>query len=90
MHRLIAERLREDPSLLSVARAHLSRWRSEGTLATSYIDAWQTLIDGPMSELLSVITNESETCRALRQTTPFAGLLKPRERWALLKQRVLP
>jgi hypothetical protein len=90
LHRLVAERVRLEPSLLAIARAHLRRWRAERTLDLSYIEAWQALIDGPLPELLAVLTDESESSRALRQATPFAGLLRPRERWALLKQRAVP
>jgi len=56
-------------------------------LAVAYIEAWQALIDGPLPKLLAVLTDDSETSRDLRQTTPFAGVLKPRERWALLKRQ---
>jgi hypothetical protein len=90
MHRTIAERIQQNPDLLATARFHLETFRAQKTLARPYIDAWQALLDGPVSELLAMLIDESEQARALRQATPFAGLLKPRERWALLKQRAEP
>ena len=90
LHRSVAKRLEQDASLLALAREHLRRWQAEGTLAVSYINAWQKLLDGPLPELLRVLVDESELSRALRQTTPFAGVLKAKERWALLKHRDVP
>ncbi len=90
MHRVVAERVRENPSCMEAARAQLNRWKGEGTLADEYIDAWRALLDGPLPELLAKLVEDSETARALRQTTPFAGTLSPRERWALLKERPIP
>ncbi len=90
LHRLVAERLSKDPSLLAVAKIQLRRWRAERTLAIPYIDAWQALLDGPMPKLLAVLTDDGEISRDLRQTTPFAGVLRPRERWGLLKRQAQP
>lgn len=42
-HRLIAERLRADPSLLEQARARVEGWLGEGG-ARSYAAAWRELL----------------------------------------------
>jgi len=90
LHRRVAERLSQDLSLLTAAKAQLQRWQAEGTLAIAYIEAWRALIDGPLPKLLAILTGDSETSRDLRQTTPFAGVLNPRERWALLRRQAPP
>lgn len=82
-HRVIAERLPEEPALLDAARGRIAEWRRDGRLHEAYLAAWEALLTGPPSALIASITADDEAARALRQTTPFAGALDPRERWAI-------
>lgn len=45
--------------------------------------AWSVLLEGPRAALVEVLTGDFERARELRQSTPFVGVLEPRERWAL-------
>jgi hypothetical protein len=83
MHRAIANKLREDPALLEIARENLDRWSATNGRSQPYWDAWRKLIDGPRDVLLKVLVEDSETMTALRQATPFAGVLTPAERWSI-------
>lgn len=85
-HREVVEVLRADPSRLHVARGNVTRWRDAGTLHPHYADAWGGLLDGPLEDLLAVLVDQSETARALRQCTPFAGFLDPRRRWEIWRE----
>lgn len=79
-HRVIAERLRARPELLERARERVEEWLRE---ARPYARAWRELLDREVEEIAAAITADSERARALRQSTPFAGALDPRERWQL-------
>lgn len=80
LHARIAEKLREKPALLSVARDNLERWeRLRG--ADAALDEWSTLLDTTaFPDLLRLLTEESEKADRLRQSSPFAGILTAEER----------
>lgn len=48
-----------------------------------YLERWRELLDGPRSDLFERMTADDEDGRALRQCSPFAGVLNPRERWRI-------
>jgi hypothetical protein len=83
LHRAIAEKIRSKPELLEIARDNLARWMQKGGRSQPYWDAWTELLARPLPELLQQLTEDSERMRALRQATPFAGVLSPSERWAV-------
>ena len=86
LHRAIADKLRANPALLGIARDNLDRWSAQGGRSQPYRDAWRKLLDLPFHELLAVMVEESEQMTAMRQAGPFAGVLSPRERWAIYAQ----
>lgn len=86
LHRAVADKLRVHPELLQIARDNLMRWRPGAGRSLPYLDQWQRMIDGPIEELLSMIASADERMTALRQSSPFAGVLSPRERWAIYEQ----
>ena len=86
MHRLAVEKIRQEPQLMACVANNLSRWRcSVSTRSMPYIDAWQTLLDQGAEQVLRVAIEDSEYAAAMRQSTPFAGVLTPQERWKFLR-----
>ncbi|MCK6550735.1 hypothetical protein L6R52_33165 [Myxococcota bacterium] len=83
LHRKIAERITREPRVVGDARARVETWMRDGRIAPAYARAWLALLDGPVDELCRVITDDGERARALRASTPFAGVIDARERWAL-------
>lgn len=83
LHRAIADKLRGDPARLEIARDNLHRWSAAEGRSQPYWDAWRGLLDLPLEELLERLVEESEHMTAMRQATPFAGVLTPHERWAV-------
>jgi hypothetical protein len=83
MHRAIADKLRANPSLIEVARENLHRWSLQNGRSQPYGDTWRGLLERPIEELLSCMVEENDAMTALRQATPFAGILTPAERWAI-------
>ena len=86
LHRVVAERLKGDPAVLDRAKQRIDEWLRLGQPHPEYALAWRDLLTGPLDALLAVLTDGSERARSLRQVTPFAGVVSPRERWALWRE----
>lgn len=88
MHREIARRIRAgDPAPIERARANLDRWRGAafgGLLPPAY-EAWRSVLAQPVEAVLAVLEGADERATRLRASSPFAGVLDPRERWAILR-----
>jgi len=83
MHRAIADKLRLHPELLAVAHDNLIRWSEQNGHSEPYFDEWKGILDRPLDEVLALVVEDSERMRAMRQCTPFAGVLTPKERWRI-------
>ena len=83
LHHAVAEKLRAQPSLICIARENLERWAATAGRSTPYLDEWTRILDHPLDDVLRLIEQEGEWMTALRQCSPFAGVLEPKERWAV-------
>jgi transcriptional regulator with XRE-family HTH domain len=89
-HRAIAQRFLAEPEVVrSKARGNLvvMREANDDGSATGYFDQWEVLLDGPEADLVAVLLRSDEPARALRQVTPFAGVLTPEERSRIYDRR---
>jgi hypothetical protein len=86
MHQAIAAKLRADPTLLEIARDNLDRWSLAKGGSQPYWDAWREILTRPLEEVLALMVEDSERMTAMRQASPFAGVLTPRERWAIYER----
>jgi hypothetical protein len=85
-HRVIAERVLADPEGVTArARANLDRWAGRYQEAPAWMREWRRLLSGPAEALVGVLRDPSEHAVWLRSCSPFAGVLTPRERWAIRK-----
>ncbi|MGA2738000.1 MAG: hypothetical protein ABSG65_11180 [Bryobacteraceae bacterium] len=89
LHRAIAEKLRADPALIGIAVENIERWSMAGGHSQPYWDAWRQILSRPLPEILDVIVEEGERMTAMRQATPFAGVLPSLERWAIYEKFAL-
>jgi hypothetical protein len=81
MHCKIAQKITRDPTLLDKARANLERWIAKsGDRQPPYLREWQQILERPWPEIAELITSMSEDATRLRSSSPFAGVLTPRER----------
>lgn len=71
MHRLIARRVRRDPSLVTKAKENVFRWQQSDHLTPSA--EWLPLLNGSLDQLLRIMKDKSEQSQQLRQSSPFAG-----------------
>ena len=83
IHGVVAQRLREDPRLVEAARARVESWLASGSVHPVYAEAWRELLAGPIERLLETLTDKGNRARALRQCSPFAGVVDPRTRWRI-------
>lgn len=87
LHRLIAEKIRRDPILFERVRTTLARWRRiVCPSAQTYLVEWERLANQGVDACIAVATEDSERAAALRQSSPFAGVLTNQERFAFLKE----
>ncbi len=83
LHQVIAAKLRADPdAVLQKARGTLEA-RRDRPHESYYVREWERLLNGPREELLAVLVEESEYATALRQATPFSGIVPSKETWAI-------
>ena len=86
-HRAVAEKLRAQPARLGQAKANLERWAAGASPRVRPVFAeWHSLLDGPFDRLLAILTADEPRAARLRQSSPFAGLLTPSERFAILRE----
>ena len=86
-HRLIARKLRKNPSLAEKAKVTLQHWlvACDPSVRPALIE-WQHLTDGPFDALLELMECENERGARLRQSSPFCGFLSSEERIAILQE----
>jgi hypothetical protein len=86
LHTAVAERIRADPSLVERAKRRVEDWLRDGTVAGAYAEAWREILARPASDVALFLEDTGERARQLRQTSPFAGALDPRTRWAVWRK----
>ena len=82
----IADGLLEHPEWIDFARANLERWSRLNADAPSLLRCyaeWQKLLERNVSEVRAILTAETDEGQRLRQNSPFAGILTPREVWEI-------
>ena len=83
----IAARLVENHDLYRHARGTLERWlRTADPKVRPALEEWRAVLSGPEEEVLRLLTSPDERAVRLRQSNPFAGVLPPGERNAILRR----
>jgi hypothetical protein len=87
MHRLIANKIRNQPELFQIAIDNVERWKelSSGHVPF-YLEEWRKILGHGVEFSLSFVTESSPEADRLLQSTPFAGVLSPKERWEFLRK----
>ncbi|MHB1681044.1 MAG: hypothetical protein ACYCTB_11160 [bacterium] len=79
MHKVIAEKLLQNPELLQKAKENIKRWRSQGVKVSAFKE-WEDIIDSGLENTVAALKSNSEKYIRLRQSTPFTGILTSKER----------
>ena len=85
-HSVIAGRLQEQPAILESARQRVAAWLKERSEAPFYAQKWAEVLAQDVASIAAFLIERSELADELRQSTPFAGALKPQERWKIWRE----
>ena len=69
---------------LKKARENCSRWYREDR--SPAIAEWIGILKQDWPRIRRILLDEGEEGQRLRQSSPFCGILSPRERWAIYKR----
>jgi hypothetical protein len=85
MARAVADKIDADPERkgLKKAKSVCARWCANRPTAAH--GEWKTLLEQPWDRVRSALLDPSEEGKRRRQSSPFCGVLTPRERWAIFK-----
>jgi hypothetical protein len=86
---VVIRHLRENPSLVNVAKATLKRWLSTcSDNVRPDLLKWQARLDGDFEALLEFVGSDSPEATRLRQSSPFAGtsFISSEERTRIFKR----
>ena len=84
-HRVVASRLLQDPTILETARVRVKEWAASMP-ERPFVQAWAKILGGDPRSVASFMVERSERATELRQSSPFAGVLTPRERWQIWEE----
>ena len=77
-HRAVARRLNK--RILGDAQHRLVRWEREGRIHPTWAAEWHRVLAKSEPQIARVLSSDSVHSRALRQSSPFAGVLTEHER----------
>ena len=82
LHREIAKRIEANPDILSIAKKNLERWIKKDSEIPVWRE-WREILRRPVDDIVALLISPSENARRLRQSSPFCGVLTPKERWKI-------
>lgn len=85
-HRAIAERLRREPEILEKARQRAQGWLASADETPFYARKWAEVLASDTPAIAAFLVERSELADELRQSSPFAGALRPVERWKIWRE----
>jgi hypothetical protein len=85
-HSAIAERLRDHPEILENARRRVQEWLASRERERFYVQKWEEVLKGDVASVAAFLVERSELAVELRQSSPFAGALRPQERWKIWRE----
>ena len=84
--RAIVAKIDADPHCIGLqkARSVCERWykMNHQTAAKEWLD----ILQKPWNEIKTILLDESEKGRRLRQNSPFCGILRNKERWDIYRK----
>jgi len=85
-HSAIAERLLDHPEILENARRRVQEWLASRERERFYVQKWEEILSGDAPSVAAFLVDRSELATELRQSSPFAGALRPQERWKIWRE----
>lgn len=85
-HRVIAGRLHDEPEILDTARRRVREWLTARNPPPFYARKWAEVLAGDVPSIAAFLIDRGDFATELRQSTPFAGALRPQERWRIWRE----
>ena len=86
LHTAVAQKVQSHPEILARARSKVQAWLERGGSSAPLLGRWRDVLDGPLEDVIALMTERSEEAAWLRKASPFAGALEPRERERILRE----
>lgn len=87
LHRLVVEKIRREPVLFDNVNRTLAHWRTIVCVNSQpYLKEWEQLVNQGIDACLAAAVEDSEHADAMRQASPFCGILTNQERFAFFKE----
>ena len=87
MARLIAAKIRRNPTLFQEAVETLRHWKRRLRPVPEAVLEWQRIFrQNTREEILAILTQDNDEGQRLRQSDPFCGILTEAERLRFLEQ----
>jgi hypothetical protein len=86
MARAIVKKIDADPQHVGLEHAWevCRRWNLRRSSAV--VSEWLEILEKPWPEIRSILLDEGERGKRLRQSSPFTGILSNRERWQIYRE----
>ena len=85
-HRAIAERLRDRPEILQMARRRVQESLTATATSPFWAVKWAAILASDIASIEAFLVERSELADELRHSSPFAGALSPQERWRIWRE----
>ncbi|GAB4357426.1 MAG: hypothetical protein OHK0021_01760 [Bryobacter sp.] len=86
LHLAVARELEAHPEKWEIVWQNLARDEQSGQAHASYAQRWRQLLELPWEELKAKLGEATEEMDALRQCSPFSGVLPNEERWRIFEE----
>jgi hypothetical protein len=84
--RAVVEAIDRDPERAGLAKARETCARWHRLNPSPAIAEWLRILDRDWDAIRGVLLDPGEEGRRLRQSSPFCGVLSPRERWEIYRR----
>lgn len=86
LHRAIAKKLKMNPSLWSIPKNNIQRWKKERKGIMASVVEWERILSSHnRDQVLALIESDCEESVRLRSSSPFTGILSDSERKAIFE-----
>ena len=83
LHRAVALKIALEPAIIESTKNEISTLILKHQESTKYFLKWLDILSHSLSFIQEKLVEDSEEMATLRQSSPFAGVLNPRERWEI-------
>lgn len=85
----VAAELPRRPEWIALARENLDRWERRNAESPGLIRCyreWRGILNRPVDEVRATLMRDDDEGQRLRQNSPFAGALSPRDVWRIKQE----